>query len=264
MKIFETAAAAIALAALSPAAIAALALSGSAEVEDSAFLAKGFAEAAFSVRVTKDGAPQPGVAVRWRVVRSENRGAVAPGWEASFSGLSWMSPVPGGRGNRPELRSVTDKDGVARAKLFDIVGERRVTVQAAPAGAPEGKAVSIEAAFGKGPLSRFARPEPAPVSWKHFYESCRKAAKKAVPELLIPSVEDLQTVALPGEYNKNPAAYGAALAAGWPIDLRWLALPRPGADRARHLDLATGNPHGFGGVDFETPQRAVKLRDPRK
>lgn len=264
MKIFKTAAAAIALAALSPAAIAALAYEGSVEVNDQAFAAKGFAEGVFTVKVTRDGKPEPGVKVRWRVLKSENRGPVAPGWESSWSGLSWFAPVPGGRGNRPEFSGITDKDGVVRAKLYDIVGERRVTVRAAAAGAPGEAGATITVSFGPGPLSRFAKPEKELLSWTAFRERIRQSAGGAAPESFIPTEEELQTVSLPGPFNKNPAALGAALAAGWAIDFRYLANPGPGAGRARHLDLATGNPHGFGGVAFDVPQRAVRLKSPRK
>lgn len=249
---------------LSPALIAALACAGAARVDDSAFLEKGYAEAALTVRVTKSGAPQAGVPLVWRILRAENRGPVAPGFEASTAGLSWTLPAAGRGWSVLEIRSVTDAGGFARAALFDIVGERRVLVRAAPEGAAEGRGVVLEALFGKGPLSRFRKPEPKPLSREDFLALCRKAAKKSAPELLVPTVDDLRAVSLPGMDALTPAARGAALAAGWPEDLPYFA--RPAADSGEILlfDMSAGAPLEPGAAVSESLGRTARLRSAAK
>lgn len=245
---------------LSPAQIAALACAGAARVDDSAFLEKGFAEAALTVRVTKGGAPQAGVPLRWRILRAENRGPVAPGFAASTAGLSWTLPAAGSSWSVLEVRSVTDAGGFARAALFDIVGERRVLVRVAPEGAAEGRGVVLEAKFGKGPLSRFRKPEPQPLSREDFLALCRKAAKKTAPELLVPTVDDLRAVSLSGKDGQNPAARGAALAAGWPDGLPCFARPAADSGEIRLFDMAAGAPLESGTAIAGVPCLAVRLR----
>lgn len=245
---------------LSPAQIAALACAGAARVDDSAFLEKGYAEAALTVRVTKGGAPQAGVPLLWRILRAENRGPVAPGSEAGTSGLSWTLPAAGRGWNVLEVRSVTDAGGFARAALFDIVGERRVLVRAAPEGATEGRGVVLEAMFGKGPLSRFRKPEPKPLSREDFLALCRKTAKKTAPELLVPTVNDLRAVSLPGMDALTPAARGAALAAGWPEDLPYFARPAADSGEIRLFDLSAGAVIESGAAIAGVPCLAVRLR----
>lgn len=145
--------------------------------------------------------------VVWEVREARNRGSVAPGWETMPSGLSWSAPVSSRTTPVEGLWTRTDESASSTAQLFDILGERTVTVCASVMsdGVLGGACTTVE--FGKGPLSRFMKPSSSPVSYKEHLAFCqsRNAA--------MPDVADLQAIAQKGRYNKLPQAYGAALAA---------------------------------------------------
>ncbi len=194
--------------------------------------------------------------VVWEVREARNRGSVAPGWETMPSGLSWSAPVSSRTTPVEGLWTRTDESASSTAQLFDILGERTVTVCASVMsdGVRGGACTTVE--FGKGPLSRFMKPSSSPVSYKEHLAFCqsRNAA--------MPDVADLQAIAQKGRYNKLPQAYGAALAAGWKTSERyWAGILPMMKNRARHASLVDGNPHGSGGVSTETGrQYGIYLR----
>lgn len=76
----------------------------------------------------------------------------------------------------------------------------------------------------------------------------------------MPTLVQMQAVSLPGKYNRNGNAYGAALAAGWPTDRRyWNARPVM-QSRASHVSLLDGNYHGSGGNDINAEEYGVCLK----
>lgn len=223
----------------------------SAETTDEQFMSEGFAQAAITFSVKKGNSPAADISLTVKPLQAENRGAVTPAFSRKLTGLSWNSVSPG---NLRELSAVTlktDAAGQVRVLLFDILGERSVSLALL---SPQGELMqTVKISFGRGPLSRFTPPLPQKVTWNELSNLCGGKDK-------VPTVALLQTVSLQGKYNPNRAAHGAAVAAGWPTDERYLAERFVIPGRARHVDLLTGSPHGSGGVSTGTPSRAVCSR----
>ena len=91
-----------------------------AEVNDSDFMNKGFAEAHLSVHLTENGQPVANVETVWEVIAVNNNSlAMADGYKHKISGLSWDKPVPG-RNTAVEAKTAnTDSNGKAGIILTD-------------------------------------------------------------------------------------------------------------------------------------------------
>lgn len=234
-----------------------LTLSVSVQTQNEDFLRRGYGQAVLSFSLLQSGKPAENIPLTVKPIRAENRGAVMPAFAHRYTGLSWDVVKTGGLGELSPFTFLTDGRGKARLVLFDILGERTLTLAVL---SPQGRELrAVELSFGKGPLSRFASPFAEKITWRELANRCRTKAPDNAASLL-PTVALLQTVSLQGKYNPNPAALGAAVAAGWPTDERYLAERFVIPGRARHVDLLTGSPHGFGGVSINTPGRAVCLR----
>lgn len=192
----------------------------------------------------------------WEVRESCNHGSVAPGWERMTSGLSWSAPVSGRTTPVEAFWTHANENGDASARLFDVLGERTVTVCASVMSDGVRGSACTDLEFGRGPLSRFSKPGETPVSYREHLAFCQGQNAS------MPRAADLQTIAQKGRYNKLPQAYGAALAAGWKVSERyWAGLSPYAKNRARHVSLIDGNPHGSGGASTETGrQYSVCLR----
>lgn len=165
---------------------------------------------------------------------SRNHGSVAPGWERMTSGLSWSEPVSGRTTPVEAFWTHANEDGDASARLFDVLGERTVTVCASVMSDGVRGSACTDLEFGRGPLSRFSKPGETPVSYREHLAFCQGQNAS------MPRAADLQTIAQKGRYNKLPQAYGAALAAGWKVSERyWAGLSPYAKNRARHVSLMT-------------------------
>lgn len=241
------------------------------ESVDGDFVETGFALARFRAVFEAHGKPVAGQAVNWRVISVKNRSEAMPeGRENRVEGLRWEHPYPGTL-KIGEWPSVTDDQGAARAALADIIGERTVLLRAYAV--YEGKEYSAEAAvdFGKGPLSVFAAPLPQPVTWLELYAICNGEPYSGDPEAWevgigmvgggkMPSMQQVQAVSMPAEYNQLPSAMGAAVVAGWPRDKRYWNGRAVMKGRASHVNLMDGNPHGSGGNSVHAKEYGVCLR----
>lgn len=76
----------------------------------------------------------------------------------------------------------------------------------------------------------------------------------------MPSLQNIQAVSLPGKYNREASARGAALAAGWSDDARYRNSRVVMANRASHVSLTDGDFHGSGGNDVNSTEYAVCLK----
>lgn len=237
-------------------------------VSDADFQAKGYASMSISGVVT----PGSDSAVRLSVVSAENQSqAVMPGFEYKRSGLSWNEPLVGSVEEIGDIEITPNQAGRWSVRLFDVMGERKLTLVAKWIQNEQEKHQSIEIKTGFGPLSRFSRPETEPLTWFDLYEKCNATPYKGDPTQWFvrapaeggprfPGGLDIQSVAGFGKYSKVPA-WGAAIAAGWPTTpYRWWLGTVSMANRVRHMDLATGNPHGSGGASPATLGFGVCLK----
>ena len=205
--------------------------------------------------LTKDQRKGVNLDVVWEVQAAENRGAVAAGFEAAASGLAWHAPVAG-RSSPVEGRwTKTDGEGISKATLTDILGERTVTVCASVITNGVQGSACTKLQFGKGPLSRFTKPAETPVDYSSHEARCRELGGK------LPSVADLQAVSLKGRYNALSNAFGAGIAAGWPYDIHYWGEPSsamPG--RVRQLQIRNGSPHEAGAIPKSSLRHSVCLK----
>ena len=193
--------------------------------------------------------------VVWEVQSAENRGAVAAGFEAAASGLTWHAPVAGRSSPVEGLWTKTDGNGTVETQLTDILGERTVTVCASVMTNGVRGSACAKLAFGKGPLSRFTKPSETPIDYSTHEARCRELGAE------LPSVAILQTVSLKGRYNALSNAFGAGIAAGRPFDLHYWGEPSsamPG--RVRQLQIRNGSPHGAGAIPKSSLRHSVCLK----
>lgn len=205
--------------------------------------------------LTKEERKGVGLDVVWEVRAAENRGAVAAGFEAAASGLAWHAPVAGRSSPVEGLWTKTDGEGISKATLTDILGERTVTVCASVMTEGVRGSACTKLEFGRGPLSRFTKPAEKALDYASHEARCRKLGGK------LPSVADLQTVSLKGRYNALSNAFGAGIAAGWPHDLHYWGEPSkvmPG--RVRQLQIRNGSPHGAGAIPKSSLRHSVCLK----
>ena len=236
------------------------------------FIQTGYAEAVLTARFVIDGKPVPGAAVHWKIMSADNQSAAMPPQQKnSIAGLSWGLPGPEHSSATPQASCQTDHDGTAKITLADIIGERIVSIRAFIS--YQGKTFTEDGSviFGKGPLSVFASPPIGPLSWLELYEVCNgipyegepsewKTGQGLVGGVGLPTMQQIQSVSLPGDYNKQAGARGAAIAAGWPHDRRYWNARAVMAKRASHVDIRNGNPHGSGGNDVTGKEYGVCLR----
>lgn len=193
--------------------------------------------------------------VVWEVQSAENRRAVAAGFEAAASGLTWHAPVAGRSSPVEGLWTKTDGNGTVETQLTDILGERTVTVCASVMTNGVRGSACAKLAFGKGPLSRFTKPSETPIDYSTHEARCRELGAE------LPSVAILQTVSLKGRYNALSNAFGAGIAAGRPFDLHYWGEPSsamPG--RVRQLQIRNGSPHGAGAIPKSSLRHSVCLK----
>lgn len=210
--------------------------------------------------------------VRWRVRSVLNRSqAVMPGFEHKRTGLSWNVPRQASGSEVGECEQHID-GATTTIVLYDVVGERDVIVEMLVTHA-NGSSTQrgIVARVGKGPLARFERPAAEPMSWRELFARCNgrryqgNPSTWALPGQLMgqermPGSTDLMSVSGAGHYNSMPA-WGAALAVGWPHKPhRWWTSQSVMRHRARHIDIADGNIHGFGGADVDQKEFGVCLK----
>jgi hypothetical protein len=235
------------------------------------FLQKGYEEISLKLQFNLDGTPIQGAHVQWTILNSDNNSdAMSPDHKTSIAGLSWEKPAPGNIGAITKYVTVTDNQGMSVISLVDIVGERTVTVQAQVS--YEGNLYKRECSvtFGKGPLSVFSSPPIGPLSWLDLYKKCNSEPYSGEPSrweigqgfaggAKLPTMQQIQAVSLPGEYNKQANAMGAAIAAGWPNDHRYWNGRVVMKMRASHVDIRDGNPHGSGGNNVHGEEYGVCL-----
>lgn len=237
-------------------------------VSDADFMTKGYA----SVEISGMVQPQADYTVHLSVVQVENQSqAVMPGFEHKRSGLSWNEPLVGSAEELGDIELTPNKAGLWSVRLFDVMGERKLMLVAKWKRNGQEEHQNIEVKTGSGPLSRFSRPETKPLTWFDLYEKCNATAYEGDPAQWFvrapaqggprfPGGLDIQSVAGFGTYSKVPA-WGAAIAAGWPTTpYRWWLGTVSMANRVRHMNLATGNPHGSGGASPKTLGFGVCLK----
>lgn len=223
-------------------------------VSDNEFLKKGYASIELSGRVFHD----PAATVRLSVVKVENRSqAILPGFEHKRTGLSWNRPVVGSLEEIGVTEVRPDLTGKWFALLYDVMGEREITLAVRWTEAGRTMQQNVVFETGGGPLSRFTRPVDEPLTWFELYEKCNGVKYKGNPGQWylrapaeggprFPGGLDIQSVAGFGKYSKVPA-WGAAIAAGWPtVPYRWWLSTVSMGHKVRHMDLIDGNPHGGG------------------
>lgn len=236
------------------------------------FIQKGYAEVTLTAQLIIDELPVPEVAVNWSILSADNRStAIVSERKTSLAGLSWERPAPGNAGAVMNAVTTTDKQGVAALPLTDIIGERTVTVRAQVSYKGKLHTAEDSLTFGKGPLSLFLTPPIGPLSWLELYEICNGTPYGGEPSQWVigqgfaggdkvPGMQQIQSVSLPGEFNKQPEAMGAAVAAGWQDDHRYWNGRAVMTMRAGHVDIQNGNPHGSGGNDVNGKEYGVCLR----
>ena len=222
------------------------------------FVNKGYAETVITVTATSGGKPLSGAKVTLAVESVKNGSkAIVKGWRNRITGLSWDKPVSGNIAPPEEIVCVTDKNGRAKATLTDIIGERTAIIRIVTDRGGEKSTVRVTAKSGKGPLSLFEAPNGSSVSWLDAFKACNGSEYTKDPagwQVMMgyeggkgmPTVEQLQSVAMPGIKNPDTRAMGAAVAAGWGSGTYWSgrALMQ---NRASHVRMADGNVHGTGG-----------------
>lgn len=235
------------------------------------FVETGYAAAEMSAVFKKDGKPVSGVPVSWKIAAVENRSEALPlSAKNRIEGLSWEHPDRSGK-KIGEFATVTNSTGTARAKLTDIIGERTVTVAVTAAYGGSKYHSGQTVAFGNGPLSIFAAPLPEPVTWIELYAICNgkpylgnpvdwKIGIGRVGGEKMPSLEQMQSISMPSEYNKAQNAMAATVAAGWPTDRRYWNGRAVMQGRASHMDIRNGTHHGSGGNDVNAKEYGVCLR----
>ena len=242
-------------------------------VDDAAFEKTGYA------RVHLEGS-LPGAdenSVTLCVEKADNRSqAVVPTFAAKRTGLSWGVPIVGSHAEIEPLRVALLNGSIWSAELFDVMGERTLSISLRWTEQGKEKAETTQVTVGPGPLARFTRPFEKPLSWFELFKRCNGYAYGGDPATWyprgpaqggahFPGGYDIQSVSGPGNYNKAPAL-GAAIAVGWPTSNRWWVGTVVMPNRARYMNLTNGNPHGTGGMDPDRAQFGVCLKpgfDPR-
>ena len=235
------------------------------------FVETGYATAEMSAVFNKDGKPVGGVPVSWKITAVENRSEAMPlSAKNRIEGLSWDHPDRSVE-KIGEFFTVTDSTGTVRAKLTDIIGERTVTVAATAAYGGGKYHGGYPVVFGNGPLSIFNAPLPEPVTWLELYETCNGKPYPGTPADWkigigrvggdkMPSLEQMQSISMPSEYNKARNAMAAAVTAGWPTDRRYWNDRAVMQGRASHMDIRNGTHHGSGGNDVKAKEYGACLR----
>ena len=238
--------------------------------EQQAFLEKGFAVLPFQLTLTSPAGPVANAEIKLSITGVENRSrAMARGYEKTLEGPSFHQPVMGSQKGLYETTVRTNVRGEAEVLLTDIVGERKVDLKAVSTGAPTASQLTVE--IGPGALSRFASAPLGKKSWLETFELCNGRAYADQPAnwkigigvvggSFMPSLQNIQAVSLPGKYNREASARGAALAAGWSDDARYRNSNAVRPNRASHVSLTDGNFHGPGGNDVNSTEYAVCLK----
>lgn len=235
------------------------------------FVNKGYAETAITVTVTSGGKPLRGAKVKFAVESVKNASkAVVKEWKNRTTGLSWGKPVPGNTMPPNEVACVTDNNGRTGASLIDIIGERTFMIRIIADNGSEQSLVRVSAKSGSGPLSLFDAPKGNPVTWLDAFKACNGKTYDKNPSKWqmmmgyeggkgMPTVEQLQSVAMPSIKNPDSLAMGAAVAAGWGSGTYWSgrALMQ---NRASHVRMADGNVHGTGGRNVHDLDNVSCLR----
>lgn len=242
-------------------------------VDDQDFEKKGYAR--IHLEGTLPGADANSVTLR--VEKTDNRSqAVVPAFADKRTGLSWGVPTVGSHAEIEPLRVALLNGSAWSAELFDVMGERTLSITLRWTELGKEKSETAQVVVGPGPLARFTRPFEKPLSWFELFKRCNGYAYGGDPATWyprgpaqggahFPGGYDIQSVSGPGNYNKAPA-FGAALAAGWPTSERWWIGTVVMSNRARYMNLTNGNPHGTGGMDPNRAQFGVCLKsgfDPR-
>lgn len=230
-----------------------------------------FVEAGFGVAtISISSAPQVQLEVNLKA--ADNRAdAMDKNARNKLSGLSWNYPVPGILKQPESLTLKTDSHGGAQIILTDIIGERTVTLIIKAVAGEKKKVVEVIAEFGKGPLSLFEYPYEKRVDWTEGFNICNGYEYTGNPLRWIvlqgheggkrmPSVEELQAVAMPSAKNPVKHAFGASVSAGWKEGTYWTGralMP----SRASHVRLSDGNIHGTGGKNVEDVDNLVCLKE---
>ncbi len=236
------------------------------------FIQKGYAEVMLVLQFIVDGKTIPDAAVQWRILDADNYSAAMPfDQKDSIAGLSFGGAAIGNVDAVLIHQDLTDNEGISEVVLTDIIGERSAYIEAQTT--YEGKLYTgkCSVVFGKGPLSLFASPPVGPLSWLELYKKCNKETYNGDPSrwkvgqddaggAKIPSMPQMQSISLPGEYNKAINANGAAVAAGWPSDHRYWNGRVVMKMRASHVDIQNGNPHGSGGNNVHESEYGVCLK----
>lgn len=234
------------------------------------FVSTGYAVIPIVIQLAENGNPLGDQTIDLDIVSAKNYSAAfAEERKNGVFGLSWQKPALGGMDAITHISIVTNIDGQVEAVLTDIIGERDVTVRAKLANGKQ--SIDHIVTFGKGPLSVFAFPPTETVSWLELYEKCNGEKYGGNPKTWkvgqgyeggskLPSMEQIQAVSLPGKYNKQKNALGAALAAGWPVDHRYWNGRAVMQSRASHVDIRDGNIHGSGGNDVHEYEYGICLK----
>lgn len=235
------------------------------------FIDTGYAAAEMVATFTYGDSLVSSVPIYWEVVSVENRSVALPSAERDRrEGLRWEHPFPSGK-KIGVAHSMTDADGLAQMILTDSVGERSVMVAATAKYNGQTYRAEQKLEFGNGPLSIFAAPLPEPVTWLELYAICNGVPYSGDPANWytgmglvggekMPSLEQMQTISMPSEYNTQPNALAAAAVAGWPTGKRYWNARAVMQNRASHIDILSGNHHGYGGNDVNAKEYGVCLR----
>ncbi|MCL1940005.1 MAG: hypothetical protein FWG04_05025 [Desulfovibrionaceae bacterium] len=215
-----------------------------------------YAKATITATARERGKPvtiSPGD-ITWTV---ENSSITAPWWSnrnpGAMNGLRWGDSPISLTGSEAERMDMSGNGAAAPkgvvAYLTDIVGSRTVTVKAAMTIAGERRETAVRVTFGPGPLSVFAGAPKGAYSWADAARACGGTPgipkqQKYQPATKLPTSEQLQHVAGPGEGGKQ----GAAHAAGWPEDrfgigrfIYWTGVSHGSDDRAKAVALNDGD-----------------------
>ncbi|MDR2604363.1 MAG: inverse autotransporter beta domain-containing protein [Desulfovibrio sp.] len=221
--------------------------------------------------IGSDGKALPGATVTWSIFDADNSAnkAVVSGYTSRKTGLAWGTAAttsPGTDLTATET-STTDSFGNASINLTDIMGERKVYVQAMVTidGTEYSLTPAKEISFGAGPLSKFSIPAGGiqNAKWADNYPLssagslpaaalCGKTptgftswgAGNYTNDTGLPSREELQAVS-------GSTGQGAALAAGWLGNNYWTG-EADSAYNAYYVYLGDGY-GAYGGVNSIRP-----------
>ncbi len=201
--------------------------------------------------------------ITWSIVAVDNKlDNVKVNIGNKITGLSWDKPIAG--------MSIISTHNGQSVTLFDIIGNRDVNIVANIKTRDKTITLPITITFGDGLLAPFDKPTDIEITWLDAYKMCNGVGYKGDPNdwfigigivggEQMPTMAQLQAIAMPSDKNEAKHAMGAAIAAGWKIGWYWnsrAVMTR----RASHINLENGARHGSGGNDVHNTEYAVCIR----